>query len=74
MLREKLKWNPHKSLSTNAEHRDGLERMSYEVPVMGMEQRTPDYSVMRVSQSAMKGTHEQSKAICYFQTYGLGSI
>jgi hypothetical protein len=65
---------PQECQSTNAEHRDGPERMSGEVSVMEMEQRSPGYSVMRVSQSEMKGAHEQSKAICYFQTYGLGSV
>jgi hypothetical protein len=54
--------------------RGGPERTSCEIPVMGMEQRSPDYSVMRMSQSERKGTHEQSKAICYFQTDGLGGI
>lgn len=39
MLREKLKWKPHKSLSTKAEHRDGATRSSDEAPVMGVERR-----------------------------------
>jgi len=43
MLREKLKWKPHKSESTDAEHRGGIIRSSVEVPVMGMERR--DYPV-----------------------------
>jgi len=33
MLREKLKWRPHESESTDAEHRGGLTRSSDEVPV-----------------------------------------
>jgi len=37
MLREKLKWRPHKSESTDAEHRGGAACISKEVPVMGME-------------------------------------
>ena len=39
MLREKLKWKPHKSLSTKAEHRGGATRSSDEAPVMGVERR-----------------------------------
>ena len=39
MPREKLKWKPHESLSTDAGHRGGLARSSDEVPVMGMERR-----------------------------------
>jgi len=39
MPREKLKWKPHESLSTDAGHRGGLARSSDEVPVMGLERR-----------------------------------
>ncbi len=39
MLREKLKWRPHKGESTDAEHRGGPSCTSDEVSVMGMEQR-----------------------------------
>jgi len=39
MLREKLKWKPHKSESTDAEHGGGLLRSSEEVSVMEMERR-----------------------------------
>ena len=39
MLREKLKWRPHKSESTEAGHRDGATRSSVEVSVMEMERR-----------------------------------
>ena len=39
MLREKLKWKPHKSLSTKAEHRYGATHSSDEAPVMGVERR-----------------------------------
>ncbi len=39
MIREKLKWKPRKSESTDAEHRGGITRSSDEVPVMGMEPR-----------------------------------
>jgi len=39
MLREKLKWKPHKSLSTDEEHSGGLARSSDEAPVMGVERR-----------------------------------
>src|SRR3954447_4190248 len=41
MLREKLKWKTHESLSTDAGHRGGWARSSVEVPVMGMERRGP---------------------------------
>ena len=39
MSREQLKWKPHKSLSTKAEHRGGATRSSDEAPVMGVERR-----------------------------------
>ena len=39
MLREKLKWRPHESESTDAGHRGGATRSSDEVSVMEMEQR-----------------------------------
>ena len=39
MLREKLKWRPHKSESTDAGHRGGATRSSAEVSVMEMERR-----------------------------------
>jgi len=39
MPREKLKWRPHKSESTDAEHRGGPTRSSEEVSVMEMERR-----------------------------------
>jgi hypothetical protein len=39
MLREKLKWRPHESESTDAEHRGGATRSSEEVSVMGAERR-----------------------------------
>src|SRR4051794_19842959 len=41
MLREKLKWKPHESQSTDAWHRGGWACSSVEVPVMGMERRGP---------------------------------
>ena len=39
MLREPLKWKPHKSQSTEARHWDGVVRSSAEVTVMVMERR-----------------------------------
>ena len=39
MLREKLKWRPHKSESTNAEHGGGTTRISDEISVMEVERR-----------------------------------
>ena len=39
MSREKLKWKPHESQSTEAGHRGGVARRSVEGPVMGLEQR-----------------------------------
>src|SRR5713226_4588807 len=41
MRREKPKWQPHKGLSTDARHRGGWACSSVEVPVMGMERRSP---------------------------------
>jgi hypothetical protein len=41
MLREKLKWKTHESLSTDAGPRGGWACSSVEVPVMGMERRGP---------------------------------
>ncbi len=41
MLREKPKWQPHEGQSTDARHRGGWARSSVEVPVMGMERRSP---------------------------------
>jgi hypothetical protein len=41
MLREKLKWKPHESQSTDAGHRGGWARRSGEGPVMGLERRGP---------------------------------
>ncbi len=52
MLREKLKWKTHESLSTDAGHRGGPARSSVEVPVMGMERRGPIIqSCRRVNQA-----------------------
>lgn len=39
MLRERSKWQTHKDLSTNAEHRGGAMRSSDEGVVMMLEQR-----------------------------------
>ena len=39
MIREKLKWKPHESESTEAEHRGGVTRSSEEVTVMETERR-----------------------------------
>ena len=39
MTREKLKWRPHESESTDAGHGGGSSRISFEGPVMGMERR-----------------------------------
>jgi RNA-directed DNA polymerase len=39
MLREKSKWEPHKDLSTDAEHGGGVTRSSEEESVMGLERR-----------------------------------
>jgi len=39
MSREKLKWKPHKSQSTDAGHRGGVTRSSVEGRVMGLERR-----------------------------------
>ena len=63
MRREKLKWKAHKSQSTDAWRRDGLERSSEEASVMEVERRSLGYSAMNVSQPAMGGADGQSKAI-----------
>jgi len=39
MQREPFKWRPHKNLSTDARHWDGVARSSVEVAVMVMERR-----------------------------------
>jgi len=39
MVREKLKWKPHESESTDAGRRGGPTRISVEVSVMEMERR-----------------------------------
>jgi hypothetical protein len=39
MLREKFKWRPHETESTDAEHRGGPTRISDEGSVMGLERR-----------------------------------
>ena len=39
MRREPFKWRPHKNLSTDARHWDGVARSSDEVAVMAMERR-----------------------------------
>ena len=41
MLREEPKWKPHEGQSTDARHRGGWACSSVEVPVMGMERRSP---------------------------------
>jgi hypothetical protein len=41
MRREEPKWKPHKGQSTDARHRGGWACSSVEVPVMGMERRSP---------------------------------
>ena len=41
MLREKLKWKPHESQSTDAGPRGGWARSSGEGPVRGLERRGP---------------------------------
>ena len=39
MKREKLKWRPHKSESTDAKHSGGIIRSSEEMAVIAMERR-----------------------------------
>jgi hypothetical protein len=55
MIREKLKWRPHKSESTDAEHRGGLTRSSDEVSVMEMERRGWIVQQYLIGQPAMGG-------------------
>ena len=53
MLREKLKWKPHESQSTDAGHRGGWARSSGEGPVMGLERRGPIIPFRRRDNPAM---------------------
>ena len=53
MLREKLKWKPHQSQSTDAGHRGGWARSSGEGPVMGLERRGPIIPFRRRDNPAM---------------------
>jgi len=49
MLREKLKWRPHKSLSTDVGYRGGPTRSSEEGTVMVLERRgwvIPQYTLV----------------------------
>src|SRR5262249_31936343 len=55
MPREKLKWKPHESLSTDAGHRGGLARSSDEGPVMGLERRGQITQFRRGVNPAMGG-------------------
>jgi hypothetical protein len=43
MLREKSKWKRHKDQSTDAEHRGGATRSSYEGSLMGLERSWPTF-------------------------------
>jgi hypothetical protein len=58
MLREKLKWRPHKSESTDAEHRGGPIRSSDEVSVMEMERRDWIVRLSLMDQPAMGGIRQ----------------
>jgi hypothetical protein len=55
MLREKLKWRPHESESTDAEHRGGLTRSSDEAAVMGVERRGWIVQLCLMDQPVMGG-------------------
>ena len=57
MLREKLKWRPHESESTDAEHRGGLTRSSDEAAVMVVERRGWIVQLCLIDQPAMGGIY-----------------
>ena len=58
MVREKLKWRPYKSESTDAGHRDGATRSSVEIFVMEMERRGCVDRLYDVVNHFMGGTAE----------------
>ena len=78
MLREKLKWKPHESQSTDAEHRGGWACSSVEVPVMGMERRGPITRFRRRVNPAMgrnlAGKHRQRFSFVVRSTQRWGGI
>jgi hypothetical protein len=63
MPREQFKWKAHKNLSTDAGHRDGPERSSDEIPVMGMERRIPGHPAFEAGQPEMGGAIGEGKTV-----------
>jgi hypothetical protein len=55
MEREKLKWRPHESQSTEAGHRGGVARISVEGAVMALERRGNIVLLETMEQPAMGG-------------------
>ena len=74
MSREKRKWKPHKSESTEAGHRGGVTRSSEEGPVMGLERRGGPIRPETREQLATGGFLELGKAFPHQQTPGVGSL
>ena len=50
MLREPVKWKPHKTVSINAMHRGGPKRSSAEASVMEVERRSSGHPVFFLGQ------------------------
>jgi hypothetical protein len=74
MLREKLKWKPHKSQSTDAENRDGITCSSNEASVMEGERRGYIIQLRLIEQPETGGLNEYSKVALYFKIGRMGSI
>lgn len=66
MPREKLKWKPHKSQSTDAENRGGITCSSDEASVMEREQRGYIIQLRLIEQPETGGINGYSKTVLYF--------
>ena len=63
MIRENLKWKPHKRESTDAGNRGGITCSSDEASVMEGERRGLYYSAGLIEQLATGGNNGDSKAV-----------
>lgn len=66
MLREKLKWQTHKSESINMRHGGGTTRSSDETSVMEVERRGVSINIFEIVQPEMEGYFGRKKIIQYF--------
>ena len=66
MIREKLKWKPHKSQSTDAENRGGITSSSDEASVTEGERSGYIILLRLIEQPEMGGINEYSKVALYF--------